>query len=96
MQNPAGPEREQQLVNYHHLMKFLLAPEECFHLRMEIYFEHDTFVIGKSRCERYFSFCTGAHKFFGETFCKRELIGVLCSACSDGRLPNVVNFFEDI
>ena len=75
-------------------MESLFTPEECFHLGMDNYFEDDTSISGGSRCEWYCSFCTGSHRSFANTFCKKELIAVVCSTLSDGHLLKTDAFLK--
>ena len=96
MQNPTGPEKERQLINFTFLTKFLFSSVECFHVAMEKYFEHDTSGIGKERCAKYCSFCTGGHESFAGTFRKAELIGVLCQMLFESRCPDGDKFLDEL
>ena len=93
MRNPAGPDRDSQMIRFHELMKMLFAPEECFHVALEKYFEHRGST-SRGPCRFYCSFCSSNHTDFAGTFRKAELISVLSTECFNGNTPSADNFLK--
>ena len=93
MRNPAGQDRDSQMVRFHELMKMIFAPEECFHVALETYFERRGYA-SRPPCRFYCSFCSSDHADFAGTFRKAELISVLSTECFNGTPPSTDNFHK--
>lgn len=95
MQNPAGDDRDSQMIRFHELMKMIFAPEECFHVALENYFERRGSGT-RPPCRFYCSFCSSDHVDFAGTFRKAELISVLSTECFNGNTPSADDFIKII
>ena len=95
MKHKAGAEWDNQLVRFQEFMKLCFAPDECFHVALERYFEHKD-SDERPPCKLYCSFCSSDHTHFAGTSRKAELISVLSTECFKEQPPTADFFIKTI